>query len=177
MTAEVKLLTPDQARDGVLVEELVGVINAAYAIGEAGLWIEGWTRTNPSEIAAAIESGGMLAATLAEEIVGGAYVRPIDAVTGDLGLVSTAPDRWGAGVGGALVCFAETLMRSRELTTVQLEMLVPKEWVHPAKERLRVWYDRLGYRVVGTAAFEDVAVHLASELATPCEFLIFRKPL
>jgi hypothetical protein len=68
-------------------------------------------------------------------------------------------------------------MRSRALTTVQLEVLVPKEWVHPAKEHLRVWYDRLGYRVVGTAAFEDVAVHLASELATPCEFLIFRKPL
>jgi GNAT superfamily N-acetyltransferase len=95
----------------------------------------------------------------------------------DLGLVSTAPERWGGGVGRELVRSAEQLMRSRGVTTAQLELLVPKEWVHPEKERLRAWYTRLGYRVLRLAPFEQVAPHLASGLATPCEFLVFRKAL
>jgi hypothetical protein len=72
---------------------------------------------------------------------------------------------------------AEELMRSRCTSTAQLELLVPTGWAHPEKERIRAWYSRLGYRVVRTAPFEEVATHAASELATPCEFLVFRKPL
>jgi GNAT superfamily N-acetyltransferase len=177
VTAEVKLLAPDDARDEVLVAELVRIINGAYAVGEAGLWLEGTTRTGPGEIAEAIRSGGMLAATLDGRLVGCAYVRPLHAGTADLGMVSAAPERWGSGVGRELVRAAEDLMRARGVETMQLELLVPKEWVHPAKERLRAWYSRLGYRVVRTAPFEEVAPQLASQLATPCEFLIFHKPL
>jgi GNAT superfamily N-acetyltransferase len=177
VTTEVKLLAPDEARDEVLVEELVRIINAAYAVGEAGLWLEGTTRTRPDEIADAIRSGGMLAATLEDRLVGCAYLRPLDAGTADLGLISTAPEEWGGGVGSQLVRSAEELMRSQGVTTMQLELLVPKGWIHPAKNRLRNWYIRLGYRVVRKAPFEQVAAHLASQLAAPCEFLIFRKPL
>jgi hypothetical protein len=68
VTAEVRLLDPDEARDGDLVAELVRVINEAYAVGETGLWLEGTTRTGPAEIAEAIRS----------------YVRPLDAGTTDL---------------------------------------------------------------------------------------------
>jgi GNAT superfamily N-acetyltransferase len=174
---EVTLLAPDEAGDEALVEELVGVINAAYAVGEAGLWLEGATRTGPGEIADAIRSGGMLAATLEGRVVGCAYVRPLDAGTTDLGLIATAPERWGNGVGGELIRSAEEQMRSQGVTTMQLELLVPKGWVHPAKDRLRAWYTRLGYRVVRSAPFEQVAAHLAPQLATECEFLIFRKSL
>ena len=102
MTAEVKPPV-DEARDEALVEELVRVINAAYAVGEAGLWLEGTTRTEPGEIAEAIRSGGMLAATLEGRLVGCAYVRPLDAGTADLGLISAAPDR-GAAASAASWC-------------------------------------------------------------------------
>ena len=113
-------LGPDESRDEVLVEELADLINAAYAVGEAGLWLEGTTRTGPGEIAEAIRSGGVLAAGLEGRLVGCAYLRPLDAHTADLGV---------------------------------------------------------GYEVVRSAPFEQVAAHLASQLAVPCEFLIFRKPL
>jgi GNAT superfamily N-acetyltransferase len=175
--AEVKLLAPGEAREEVLAEELAGLINAAYAVGEAGLWLEGTTRTGPGEIAEAIRSGEMLAATLEGRLVGCAHVRPLDARAADLGLISVAPDQWGSGVGRELVRSAEDLMRSRGMTTMQLELLVPKGWVHPEKDRLRSWYTRLGYRVVRSAPFEQVAAHLASQLAAPCEFRIFRKQL
>jgi GNAT superfamily N-acetyltransferase len=176
-TAEVKLIAPDEARDEVLVEQLARVINDAYAVGEAGLWLEGSTRTEPGEIAEMIRSGGMLAATLGDRLVGGAYLRPLEAGTADLSLISAAPDQWGSGVGRELVRTAEELIRSNGVTAMQLELLVPKGWIHPEKDRLRSWYSRLGYRVVRTAPFEEVAAHLAPQLAVPCEFLIFRKSL
>jgi GNAT superfamily N-acetyltransferase len=176
-SAEVRLLAPDEAGDAGLVGELVRIVNAAYAVGEAGLWLEGTARTGPPEIAEAIGSGGMLAATLEGRLVGCAYVRPLDANTADLGLISAAPDRWGSGIGRELVRAAEELMWSRGVTTMQLELLVPKGWVHPQKKRLRGWYTCLGYQIVRSAPFEHVAAHLASRLAAPCEFLIFRKSL
>jgi GNAT superfamily N-acetyltransferase len=177
VTAEVNLLAAGEAQNEAIAEELAGLINAAYAVGEAGLWLEGTTRTRPAEIAEAIRSGGVLAASLGGRRVGCAYVRPLDADTADLALISAATDQWGNGVGGELVRSAEELMRSRGVTTMQLELLVPKGWVHPEKERLRSWYTRLGYQVVRSAPFEQVAAHLASKLAAPCEFLIFRKRL
>jgi GNAT superfamily N-acetyltransferase len=177
ITVEVELLAPEAARDEALVEELVRVVNEAYAVGEAGLWLEGTTRTTPEEIAGAIHSRVMLAATADGRLVGCACVRPLAADTADLGLVSAAPDRWRGGIGRELVRFAEELMRSRGTTTMQLELLVPKGSTHPEKERLRDWYGRLGYRVTRTASFEEVAAHLEPRLAVPCEFLIFRKPL
>jgi GNAT superfamily N-acetyltransferase len=173
----VKLLSPDDSSDEALVGELVRIINGAYAVGEAGLWLDGTSRTGPAEIAEAIRSDGMLAATFEGRLVGCAYVRPLDETTADLGLVSAAPEWWGNGIGRKLVRFAEELTRARGVTTMQLELLVPKGSVHPEKERLRAWYTRLGYEVVRTAPFEQVAAHLSPRLATPCEFLIFNKPL
>jgi hypothetical protein len=72
---------------------------------------------------------------------------------------------------------AEDLTRSCGVSTMQLELLVPMASTHPEKERLRDWYGRLGYRVTRRAPFEQVAAHLVSRLAVPCEFLVFHKPL
>jgi GNAT superfamily N-acetyltransferase len=177
MTAAVTLLSPAKARDEILVEQLLRLVNEAYAVGEAGLWRAGAARTEPGEIAEAVRDGGMLAATIEGRLVGCACVRPVDASTADLGLVSVAPERWGSGIGRGLVHAAEQLASSRGMSTMQLELLVPMEWTHPEKERLRAWYSRHGYRIVRTASFEHVAAHLASQLATPCEFLVFQKPL
>ena len=174
MTAAVRVLA---AHDESLVDDLVRIIDAAYAVGEDGLWLDGASRVRADEIAAAVRSGGMLAPTRDDRLVGCAYVRPLDGRTADLGLISTAPDEWGRGIGGELIRAAEELMRARRVTEMQLELLVPKDGVHPAKARLRSWYERLGYRVARSAPFEQVAAHLAPKLAVPCEFLIFRKPL
>ena len=152
MTAGVRLLAPDAADDEAAVAELTRIVNGAYAVGEEGLWLEGTGRTTPGEIAGAIRSGGLLAATLEGRLVGCAYVRPLGAATAELGLVATATNQWGGGVGRRLVRSAEELMRSRGVTTMQLELLVPTEWNHPAKDRLHAWYTRLGYRVVRSGA-------------------------
>jgi GNAT superfamily N-acetyltransferase len=177
VTAQVELLAADAADDEALLEVLANLINGAYAVGEAGLWGDGWTRTTSEGMAETVRGGGMLVATLDGRIVGCGCVRALDPDTADLGFVATAPDQWGSGVGRGVVCSAEELMRSRGVTTMQLELLVPQGWVHPEKDRLRAWYTRLGYRVVRTAPFEEMSAHEASQLATPCEFLVFQKTL
>jgi GNAT superfamily N-acetyltransferase len=159
------------------VEALTAVINRAYAAGEAGLWVEGWSRIAREEVADMVRDGAMLVARDGERIVGCASVRPLDAATAELGLVSALPGDWGGGVGRALVRFAEDLARARGIATMQLELLVPRDGTHPHKERLRAWYERLGYRVVRAAPFEEIASHGPAELAKPCEFLVFEKPL
>jgi GNAT superfamily N-acetyltransferase len=177
MAPRVELLAAGAADDASLMDELARLINRAYAIGEDGLWVEGTTRTSPAEVAALVGGGGMLVAAVDGEIVGCARVRPLDATTADLGFISASPERQGSGVGREIVRSAEELMRSRGVTTMQLELLVPQRWVHPHKDRLRAWYTRLGHEVVGSAPFEEVAMHSASALSTPCEFLVFRKAL
>jgi GNAT superfamily N-acetyltransferase len=174
---QVELLGAGAADDERLVEELTRVINRAYALGEDGLWLEGTTRTSPAEVAELVRSGGMLVATLDGQVVGCGFLRPLDATTLDLGLISASPEHRGIGVGREIVRAAEALARSRGVTTMQLELLVPQGWVHPQKDRLRAWYTRLGYETVRSAPFEEIATHSASQLATPCEFLVFRKAL
>jgi GNAT superfamily N-acetyltransferase len=171
---EVELLV---ARDDVVVEALARLINRAYALGESGLWLDGALRITPSEVAASMRDGNMLVARLEDRIVGCAYVRPLDAATADLGLVSAEPEQRGRGLGRQLVGAAEELGRSRGVATMQLELLVPTAGTHPEKERLRAWYTRLGYRIVRSARFEEFAAQSASRLAVPCEFLVFEKPL
>jgi GNAT superfamily N-acetyltransferase len=174
VTAPVEVLG---SGDEALAGELAGIINDAYAAGEQGLWVNDAVRTTAAEMTEAIRRGEMLAARLDGRVVGCARLKPLDERTADLGYISAATDHWGSGVGRRLVHSAEEVSRSRGLTTMQLELLVPRDWAHPDKERLRAWYTRLGYRVVRSAPIEEVAPWAPPQLATPCEFLIFRKML
>jgi ribosomal protein S18 acetylase RimI-like enzyme len=177
MTLRVQLLAPGAARDEALVERLATLINAAYEVGEAGLWVEDTPRTSPAEVARLVGAGEMLVARLDDRVAGCARVRQLDPGTGEVGFISAAAEARGAGIGRALLAEAEDEMRTRGAATMQLELLVPRAGVHPEKERLRDWYTRRGYEIVRTAPFEEIATHLAADLATPCEFEIFQKPL
>jgi len=81
------------------------------------------------------------------------------------------------GVGRELVRFAERWSQGQGLATMQLELLVPRQWRHPTKEFLKAWYSRIGYRPVRTGQFEHCYPELAPQLATPCDFVIYHKPL
>jgi GNAT superfamily N-acetyltransferase len=175
---EIDVLEAGAAEDDGLVRTLVRLINRAYALGESGLRLDGAPRTTAEEIAAKIRRGEMLVATIDGRVVGCGSAWPIDETTAELGFVATDPERWGGGVGREIVRVAEELMHSRGAETMQLEVLVPQAGAHPAKDRLGAWYARQGYRVVGTARFEDVVEDdPALHLATPCEFRVLAKPL
>lgn len=92
-------------------------------------------------------------------------------------MLAADPGHRGAGIGRDMVSFAERLSRERGCDTMQLELLVPKAWTHPAKKFLHDWYTRLGYRVVRTGSIEEQYPGLARQLATPCDYVVYHKQL
>jgi len=165
------------ADDERLVPELVGLINRAYARGEAGLWRSDLGRTDEAEIAEAIRAGQMLVARVGERIAGCLRTRALSRTTSDVGLMGVDPGAWGGGTGRALVDAAEALARSRGATRMRLELLVPRTGTHPEKERLREWYTRRGYAFVRRVPFEDYVPQAAPLLSAPGDILLFEKPL
>ena len=171
--------------DHGLVAELTGLVNRVYAVAEEGLWVDGATRTSVDEMAALITAGEIVVARDDREhgdngdarIVGCVRIQQVDEATGEFGMLVADPERRSKGIGRDLVGFAEDWFRGRGVPTMQLELLVPREWTHPTKTFLDAWYTRLGYRPVRTGRIDDDYPHLAPLLATPCDFVTYHKPL
>ena len=146
-------------------------------MAEAGLWMEGATRTTADEVAELIRVGQIAAARLRGQIVGSIRVQRFDEETGEFGMLAADPAHRGIGVGRELLRFAERKCRDEGLRVMQLELLVPRDWTHPTKEFLDAWYTRTGYRVARTGTIDEAYPDLAPLLATPCDFVIYRKDL
>lgn len=156
---------------------VAALVNVVYAAAEEGLWIEGTDRVSPAEIAAYADAGELVLAHDGDDLVGAARVRRLPGGEAELGMLVAHPERRGAGIGRDLIAYAEGWARTEGIATMQLELLVPQSWVHPVKQFLYEWYSRLGYQVVRKGSFADDYPALAPRLATPCDYLIFHKPL
>jgi GNAT superfamily N-acetyltransferase len=174
---EVRLLPPSADSDAALVAALTALVNAAYALGEEGIWRDGATRVTAAQMAGLIGDGEMAVATLDGAVVGCVRVRRLDDRTGELGMLAAASAHWGSGVGRLLIGYAERLSRARGLDTMRLDLLVPTARTHPHKERMHTWYTRLGYRVVRHGDLGDDHPHLVPLLATPCDLRVYHRPL
>jgi GNAT superfamily N-acetyltransferase len=174
---EVSLLEPTARDDARLVERLTELVNDVYAEAEAGLWRDGATRTTPSQIAELIGRRETAVATVSGRLAGAVRVWPVSELAAEFGMLTADPEQRGIGVGGQLIAFAERHARELGLQTMQLELLVPRTWRHPTKVFLDEWYRRLGYRPVGTTDVDETEPELAPLLATPCEFVVYSKPL
>ena len=159
------------------VAEVTELINRVYADAEKGLWQPGTRRTGSAEIAKVVEAGELVAAYLDGELVGAVRVQRLASGEGEFGMLVASPAHRGVGIGRELVAFAEEWARGQGLDTMQLELLVPRGWTHPVKELLREWYTRLGYREVRRDPFERAHPALQPHLATPCDFVVYHKPL
>jgi GNAT superfamily N-acetyltransferase len=176
-TVAVSLLDPAAGGDAGLVEQLTDLINGVYATAEHGLWRDGATRTTPSALAGLIEAREIAVATVGGRLVGAVRVQAISDATGEFGMLVADPQYRGIGVGRALIAFAERHSCDRGLRAMQLELLVPRTWRHPSKVFLDDWYRRIGYRVIRTISLDDMYAELSPLLATPCELVVYEKPL
>ncbi|WP_225729246.1 MULTISPECIES: GNAT family N-acetyltransferase [unclassified Nocardia] len=172
------MLLSAAAFDDQLVAELTALINRVYENAEAGIWMDGAARTTHAEVADLVAAGEIaVARDWAGVLVGSVRIQRLGDGLGEFGMLVAAPDRRGTGIGRELVRFAERRGAENGAHTMQLELLVPRDWTHPAKKFLDEWYTRIGYRVVRRGALEDDYPHLAPLLATPCDFMIYHKPL
>ncbi|WP_213816161.1 hypothetical protein [Glaciihabitans sp. dw_435] len=56
-SVNVEVLAASAAENNALVDELVALINEAYAAGGDGLWSDGGARTTPDEVADLVSTG------------------------------------------------------------------------------------------------------------------------
>jgi GNAT superfamily N-acetyltransferase len=173
----IHLLEPIDAHDAQLVDRLTALVNDVYETAESGLWRDGTTRTTPAELAELIAAGQIAVASRDGHVVGSVRVHDVSDDASELGMLVSAPDQRGTGVGRALIDFVERRSRDRGRRTIRLELLVPRGWRHPTKEFLKAWYGRRGYRLSRTGHLGDAYPHLAPLLATPCDLTIYEKPL
>ena len=174
---EIELLPAAASDDPTLIQRITDLTNEVYAVAEDGLWTDGATRTTVDEVAELIRAGQIAVARLRGRVVGSVRVQRLDDGTGEFGMLAADPAHRGVGVGRELVRFAERKCRADELGVIQLELLVPRAWTHPTKEFLDAWYTRIGYRVARTGTVDEAYPALAPLLATPCDFVIYRKAL
>jgi GNAT superfamily N-acetyltransferase len=171
------MVPADHAVDRDVVARIVALVNRVYAEAEKGLWLDGVERTTTEEVAAIVGAGELGVARLDGRLVGAVRIQRLGGDLAEFGMLVTDPDHRGLGIGRQLVAFAEDWARNQGCEWMQLELLVPQEWTHPAKEFLRDWYQRLGYLPVRTGRLEEAYPALAPRLATPSDFLIFQKGL
>ena len=174
---DVRMVPAAAAEDAVLVNELTALVNRVYALAEAGLWADGTPRTTPAGMAALIAAEQIAVARADAQVAGAVRIQRLDTSGGEFGMLVADPAHRGQGVGRQLVRFAERWSREQGVDTMQLELLMPRQWSHPSKEFLKAWYTRIGYRPVRTGKFEESYPELAPHLATPCDFVIFQKCL
>jgi GNAT superfamily N-acetyltransferase len=157
--------------DPALAADLADLVNRVYGVAEAGLWQDGKSRTSEAQLRELIEAGEIAAATGADGLVGCVRVRELEPGVGEFGMLAVDPPRQGAGIGGALLDFAERHARERGATAMRLQLLVPRDGTHPSKIELDRWYGRRGYRPIDRRAVE------ALPLAVPCDFVVYERPL
>jgi GNAT superfamily N-acetyltransferase len=174
---EIQLLPAAAADDRALMDRVADLTNEVYAVAEDGLWVDNATRTTVDEVTELTRAGEIAVARLGDLIVGSVRIQRLDERTGEFGMLVADPAHRGLGVGRELIRFAEQKCLADGLRTMQLELLVPRDWTHPTKEFLNAWYTRIGYRVARTGTIDEAYPSLAPLLATPCDFVIYEKEL
>jgi GNAT superfamily N-acetyltransferase len=170
----VSMLPAEAADDGETMSAIADLVNKVYAVAEQGLWLDGAARTNPAEMAGFTQAGQIAVARLDGEIVGSVRIQDMGDGLSEFGMLAAAQEHRGIGIGRALVQFAEESNRGR---TMQLELLVPREWSHPSKEFLAGWYGRIGYELVRVGRLDELYPDLTPLLATTCDLRVYHKTL
>lgn len=179
MSDETELLSlhAGRADETSLVAKIADLVNGVYEVAEKGLWTDTAARTSRDEIATLIRAGQITVIRAGDRIVGCVRIQGLDESTSEFGMLTASFDHRGTGLGRRLVQFAEQDSVNCGRHTMQLELLVPRTWIHPSKELLAGWYERIGYEVVRTGTIDEAYPELAPLLATPCDFVIYQKDL
>jgi GNAT superfamily N-acetyltransferase len=159
------------------IKRLSDLINEVYDDAESGMWKRKGTRTNPAEVERLLRAQALILAEIDGVLVGSVNVNLMSDGVGEFGMLVADLHHRGKGIGSALVDRAENWARDTACHTMRLELLTPRNWTHPSKEFLKMWYSRIGYKPQATESFEILHPELVPELATECDFTVWHKSL
>src|SRR5262245_10277434 len=159
------------------IKRLSDLVNEVYDDAESGMWKRKGTRTSPAEVEGLLRARALILAEIDGVLVGSVNVNRINDGVGEFGMLVADLNHRGKGIGFALVDRAEHWARDMACHTMRLELLTPRNWMHPSKEFLKRWYSRIGYKPQATESFEILHAELVPELATECDFTVWHKSL
>jgi GNAT superfamily N-acetyltransferase len=136
------------------IKRLSDLINEVYDDAESGMWKRKGTRTNPAEVERLLRAQALILAEIDGVFVGSVNVNLMSDGVGEFGMLVVDLNHRGKGIGSVLVDRAENWARDMACHTMRLELLTPRNWTHPSKEFLKMWYSRIGYKPQATESFE-----------------------
>jgi N-acetylglutamate synthase-like GNAT family acetyltransferase len=173
------------------VDSVTTIINDAYRIGETGILVDTpekpFYRATKDEVVKMIKQRQILTLSMDDHVVGcvKVFALPEEDGVAEWGCLAVNEENKRSGLGKVLVQAAEEHLKVKlGCSVAQIELLAPSSWKHEHKERLRGWYQRMGYilskedyeastmRLPGGALLGDRFV-----LATDADFTCYRKKL
>lgn len=157
--------------------EIFEIMRKAYASTEIEIWGENYVRMPQAEYEELIDDGKITVALLENEIVGCVYARKIDDDTFTFGLLATHKDFGNLGIGRKLIEQVEEKARISGAKFMNIEILRPRDFSIPMKDRLRAWYEGMGYVFTHNQNFQDRRPDRAKDLKVPSVFDCYGKVL
>ena len=163
----------DEARK----EEIADIVNKVYDESEGNIWVDDYKRTSKGNILKIIRDRELLIATAGEEFYGCIHLQRVNNNTFKFKMLVANPAHTRKGIGSLLVNFAEEQASKKGATYMQLELLVPTEFVHPDKVFLHNWYTRIGYQKIAEHDVDYVHRGISNFLKTGCVAKVYQKNL
>jgi len=163
--------------DQINITALVNMINAVYRTTEGNIWQKEHARISNERLIEIISNKELLLAYKDNEIIGCIHLEKMDLHLYKFKMLVANPKYKGKGVGSWLVKYAEDIARQNGAQIMQLELLIPTEFIHPDKVFLHNWYTKIGYVKKETHSVDYCHPGISLFLKTPCEAIIYQKPL
>lgn len=162
-------------QDPAHTERICTLVNDIYVTAEEGIWRPEKKRIEPDELLKKMKTGEVFLAWKGEEIIGTVYgIRESNGVY-RFEMLSVDPKSREAGIGSLLVEHVENRAETLGCEEIQFELLHPKSWAHPGKERMKSWYLKRGYHVIRHASVEEFYPQSLKYLITDADFTVWSK--
>lgn len=157
--------------------ELFEIMRDAYARTEIEIWGENYLRMPQSEYETLIDDGKITAALLDGMIVGSIYSYQRDLETSTFSLLAVHRDFGGRGIGRKLIDEVEKKAQLAGAKYMSIEILRPRDFKVPLKDRLRTWYEAMGYAFTHDQNFQERRPIRARDLKVPSVFDCYQKKI
>ena len=174
MTFELRIAT---SVDHDKVNFLVEMINKVYEKSESNIWIDNHNRISKNRLIEIIKSKELLLATNGNDICGCIHLEQVNDDIFKFKMLVANPVYNRRGIGSLLVEFAEQKAMDNNAKIMQLELLVPTEFIHDDKVFLDKWYTRIGYNQVEVHDVDYVHQGISQFLKVGCLAKVYHKKL
>lgn len=157
--------------------ELFEIMRDAYARTEIEIWGESYLRMPQKEYNNLIDQGKIIGAILEGKIIGSIYSRKINPHTSTFSLLAVHKDFGGQGIGSKLIEVVEERAQLEGSKFMNIEILRPRDFNIPLKDRLRSWYEGMNYTFTHHQNFQDRRPDRAKDIKVPSVFDCYQKAL